>query len=242
MHTRPLMLTNWPRADRFVPVLRALAAVLLLVAATSSASAQTESGGLASVTVSAFAINDETKASFAAGIGYRFNRVVALGVELTAVPDFMPRVQESPLYPLATSFNGLIYPSPIYRYEPAGGHATFFTGNLRLTVPTRSTRISPYMMGGAGVAAVRSEIDSVIDYGPIILASIPASLPRTIAYPVITQRLTHTTTDITLTMGGGVSLMMTDQWSVDADARYIAVTGEASGDLGRFGAGLTYRF
>lgn len=183
-------------------------------------------------------INDETKATFAASVGYRFNRVAAVGMELTVVPSLTPSVPALPS-PLITSS---IYPSPIFRYEPISGHATFFTGNLRLAVPTRWRRVSPYMIGGAGLATLRTEIDSLVDYGPIFPASIAIPLPRVIATPLLRERITRSTTDVAVTIGGGISFMMSDQWSVDADARYFAVAGDSSADLGRFGGGVTYRF
>jgi opacity protein-like surface antigen len=233
------MLTNARCANLLLSTLRRLAAVLSVAILTATpVSAQTESGGLASVTVSAIPINSETKASFAAAVAYRFNRTAALGVELTVLPSFTPLTSEYPL----TEATRLTYPSPIVRYEPIGGHITLFTGNLRLAVPTRWTRVSPYMIGGAGVGTSRAEIDSVVDYGPIILPNIPGSLPRTIVSPIIRERITRATTDVAVTIGGGISVMMADHWSVDADARYFGVAGQASADLGRFGGGLTYRF
>src|SRR4051812_21014358 len=133
---------NAPRASRSAFLLRCFSATLLFVVASSAASAQTESGGLASATVSGFIINDQAEASFAASVGYRFNRVVAVALELTVVPSFTPSVPALPSPLIITA----IYPAPIYKYEPIGGHVTIFTGNLRLAVPTRFKRVSPYMI------------------------------------------------------------------------------------------------
>jgi opacity protein-like surface antigen len=43
-------------------------------------------------------------------------------------------------------------------------------------------------------------------------------------------------------MGGGVSFAMGNRWSIDGDVRYVAIGGDRDLHIGRFGAGVTYRF
>ena len=45
-----------------------------------------------------------------------------------------------------------------------------------------------------------------------------------------------------MTLGGGVGVLVSDRWSMDADARYIGVAGERDIHTGRYGAGITFRF
>ena len=81
-----------------------------------------------------------------------------------------------------------------------------------------------------------------VDFGrPGILAGFPVPLPR-IIYPEIRESIRRTTTDVAITMGGGISLAMSDQWSIDGDARYVTITGRRDVHAGRFGAGISYRF
>src|SRR6266446_3415349 len=115
---------------------------LLAVVHGARASAQTTNGGIASATVSVVNIEDGASASIAGAIGYRFNPVVALGVELMFVPRLTPDVHEIAIPLGASEFEGISFPSPaITAGNEAGGHATIFTIDLRLTIPTRSRRL-----------------------------------------------------------------------------------------------------
>jgi opacity protein-like surface antigen len=227
--------------------LRVIAAAilsLLAVVHSAPASAQTTNGGIASATVSAVSIEDGASASIAGAIGYRFNAVVALGVELMFVPPLTPDVREIPIPLGALGFEGIPFAAPTITVgNEAGGHATIFTINLRLTIPTRSRRLSPYLIGGAGVGTVTDNLQYTFIYPPFILTG-PAAQP--VIYPPIlpprTESITRTTTDFAATFGGGVSFLTSDHWSFDVDARYIGVFGERDAQIGRYGGGITYRF
>jgi outer membrane protein with beta-barrel domain len=120
-----------------------VAALSLLAAIHSApAAAQAGNGGIASATVSAMAIEDGASPSIAGAVGYRFNPIVALG-------------------------DSVIFPSPTITVGSDDGHATIFTTNLRLTVPTRSRRLSPYLLGGAGVGTITDHLQYTIIYPPI---------------------------------------------------------------------------
>ena len=220
--------------------------MLSLLAAVHSApaSAQATNGGIASATVSAVSIEDGASASIAGAIGYRFNPVVSLGVELMFVPRLTPDVPGIPI-PLGTfEFEGISFPSPaITAGNEAGGHATIFTTNLRLTIPTRSRRLSPYLIGGAGVGTVTDNLQYTFIYPPFILTG--AAVQPVIFPPILPPRaesITRTTTDFVATFGGGVSFLTNDHWSFDADARYITIFGGRDAQIGRYGGGITYRF
>jgi len=225
--------------------LRVIAAAMLLLAAVHSApaSAQTSNGGIASATVSAVSIEDGASASIAGAIGYRFNPVVALGVELMLVPRLTPDVHQIPI-PLGTfEFDGISFPSPAITTGDDGGHATIFTTNLRLTIPTRSRRLSPYLIGGAGVGTVTDNLRYTFIYPAFILTG-PAAQP--VIFPPLplprTESIARTTTDFAATFGGGVSFLTSDHWSFDVDARYIGIFGTRDAQIGRYGGGITYRF
>ena len=64
-----------------------------------------------------------------------------------------------------------------------------------------------------------------------------------VVLPVIpTQRLKLASTNLALTLGGGVSFTLTPHVTVDADLRYFYLTGSRDMNVGRFGGGLSYRF
>jgi hypothetical protein len=233
--------------------LRVIAALMspLGIVQSMPASAQTTDGGIASATVSAMSIGDGTSASIAGAIGYRFNPVVALGIEYTVVPRLTPEIPEIPI-PLGgyetvgISFPspvGISFPSPAVTVEDDGGHATIFTTHLRLTIPTRFPRISPYLIGGAGVGTVTDKIEYTIAYPA--LTFIGPGGQQTIAPPRFLPRTTsvnRTTTDFTAALGGGVSFLAGGHWSFDVDARYMAIFGPRDAHIGRYGGGITYRF
>ena len=224
-------------------IFRTLRAAALGLLMAVPVSAQTDSGGLASVTVSSMTIERDTSGSIAASIGYRLNPTIAVGIELTVVPDFEPDVPDFPTildggFARPAELSPVIFPPPEFNVEARGGRATIFTGNLRLQIPTRSARIAPYLVGGAGVAHVRDELRFTITYRPLPLG---LGSPIVVLSP-FTESIRRTTSDFAMMVGGGVSVLITERWSIDGDLRYIGVAGERDINTGRYGAGITFRF
>jgi opacity protein-like surface antigen len=224
---------------------RVAAAIFFCLMVATSASAQTSQKAFAGVVVSATTIEDGVSPSITGGIGYQLNSTIGLGFELTFVPQLRPEVPDDPddryVQPVFGSIVGFPYPSPIVTFEPDDGHAMIFTANVRLTVPTRSRRFSPYLVGGAGVGTVRDTIEFRVTYPPILL---PA-FERTVLFPEpapFRESFSVVTTGFAATLGGGLSILTSDHWSVDADARYVAIFGSRDLQIGRYGAGITYRF
>ena len=217
----------------------AAAALSLLIAAP--ASAQTDNGGIASVTVSAMRIADGTSPSITGAIGYRFNPTVSLGVELMSVPSLTAETPEIRDQVGVYAFSGIVFPSAAITVGSDGGHATIFTANLRLTIPTQSRKISPYLIGGGGAGTVTDKLQYTILYPAITLTGLDV---RPVIFPPPPQResIARTTTDFAATFGGGVSFLTNDHWSFDVDARYIGIFGERDARIGRYGGGTTYRF
>ena len=224
---------------------RVAAAIFLCAMVATSASAQTGQSAFAGVVVSATTIEDGVSPSITGGIGYQLNSIIGLGFELTFVPRLRPGVPDDPddryVQPVFASIGGFPYPSPIVTYGPDEGHATIFTTNVRLTIPTRSRRLSPYLVGGAGVGNVRDTIEFSVTYPPILL---PA-FERIVLVPEpapFRESLSVVTTAFAATLGGGLSILTSDHWSIDVDARYVAIFGNRDLQIGRYGAGITYRF
>jgi opacity protein-like surface antigen len=241
-----------PSAEaRTRPRRRIALACVASVALAAPVHAQGTQGGLASITVAAAAIEQGTSTALTAGIGYRFNSSVGLGIELTRIPRLEPDIPENEIYAsTASSLNGYIVPVPTVRYEGGGGHATIFTANLRLELPRSLHRVLPYLVGGAGVGSVTDRLRVTIAYPPtrfITLSSSGALPPAsanlpTLVVPPITNSIPRTLTGFAMTFGGGGSFLVGEHFSLDGDARYVGILGSRDLNIGRVGGGVSYRF
>lgn len=174
-------------------------------------------GALVQGTVAAAVSGDDTSAAFGGAVGYRFNRVLGLGVDISHVTGVEPR------------FAHINLP----RGNDADGSATVFTTNVRVEIPTVSQRIIPYVVGGGGVASVTQSYGVVYEYLVNLGLSIVPGAPTTIDF---------TSVNMALTLGGGASFLISDRVSVDADLRILSFFGDAERNIGRFGGGVSYRF
>ena len=232
-----------PLHDRF----RGAFSVILLswmCCAATTASAQPTQGAIVSGDISAFAVDSNTDLSFSVMAGYRFNRVFGLGVEVTAVPSLSPTF--SSYWPV----RALPFRAPQF----ADGQAIVFTANVRLEIPTISTRVIPFLVAGGGVANIKESLDviilpaaifsEVVINAPGSVSSVPVGSPTlpTIFPPPYVDPYVLSSTDLALTIGGGASIMATEHLSVDVDLRYLRVVAATDRNVGRFGAGASYRF
>jgi opacity protein-like surface antigen len=198
--------------------------------------------------VSALNIDSGTAVSFSGSLDYRFTRVVGLEIDATLAP----RLESSfPGYAILTG--GLaagsssaalggpgltaIYPGPTYTNP--GGRAVILSNNVRITIPTTAARVEPYFVAGGGIGSVRHTADFV--YNPIVLTSNP---PIGVAPTIrpITQRVTSSSIDMALTLGGGVGIRTVSQLWIEADLRLVRLLGNTDTNVGRFGVGARYRF
>jgi len=217
---------------RLAFTIRALVLAVAVLAART-ALAQPAAGPIVSGSVAAAIGNDSTNVSFAGFAGYRFNRAFGLGAELTWIPG----IEQRDDYPIA-----LIYP-PLPRFETETD-ILMFTTNIRIEVPTTSSRILPFVIAGGGLASKTTKTDYG---GPIAYATLasfdydgpgPINLPS--SFPV--RGYGFTQTHLALTIGGGVSILAGRDLSIDVDLREIHLSGADGEDIGRFGAGVSYRF
>jgi opacity protein-like surface antigen len=207
--------------------------VLLLFAYPSRVHAQ--GGAIASGSVGVEAGNGSTDLAISGGVGYRFNRALGLGVELTDLPRLDPGTSGG-VRPLVVCCD---LPNPRGK-----GHATFFTTNVRVEIPTSMRRVIPFVVGGGGVASVTQSY-SIIYYLPAVAGSAAAAIAYPTPVPGILpgpQYISSTTVAMALTLGGGASVLVTDHLAVDADLRAFQLLGEAGGSMGRFSVGASYRF
>jgi len=236
---------------------RLAAIVALITGVPLAASAQDDRGASVGATVSSLSMDSRTDWSIAGSFEYRFNRVAGLEVEATLAPSltspypYVSVLTDASAFSTPLSFSDLaafgflptfptiptIFPPP--RVTNERGRAVFFTNNVRVHIPTTIARVDPYFVAGGGVASVRHSADLV--YGPFSATPLPGFgvLP---AIPATTQRLTRSTVDLALTLGGGIGVRVAPQVWIEGDLRLIRLQGETDRNVGRFGAGLRYRF
>jgi opacity protein-like surface antigen len=218
--------------SRITTQARVAMAVGTLVWLASPARAQSASGAIASGSVAAAVDGAGTDVSVAGSLGFRFNRVMGLGVDFTwmNLKATTPSSVTSPYISVVSS--------------NAKADALFFTTNVRVEIPTTSRRVLPYAVGGGGPVSTTNRYTVTIRTSvPPLLGSIP---PGVVIVTPVPQSESHavnsSSTGLALTLGGGISLLATDHISVDIDLRSLYIRGNPSGSIGRFGIGASYRF
>lgn len=225
---------------------RAAAALACLLWLPVTAAAQDDRGAVVSGSVSAAVIESHTDVGFSGSFGYRFSRVFGIEIEATVVPSLNGPV---PNYPVILSNTAVwsslggsaapqIFPGPTV--SDAGGRLVIFTNNARVEIPTLSDRVLPYFVAGGGIASTRRTAQlfypSPIIAGPSA-PSLPVVAPRTISQPLVSA-----STDLALTIGGGVGIRVAKRMSIDVDLRLFRLLGAEDVNVGRFGVGARYRF
>jgi opacity protein-like surface antigen len=211
---------------------RSLMALVLLGALYAGpAYAQPAQGAIVSGAVGAMAIDSTTSFSFSVAAGYRFNRAFGLGVEITSAPSLDSDFSNSNPVPLIGVPRDVRNPD---------GEVTAFTANVRLEVPTTSPRVVPYAIAGGGVANIKESFEVIILGIPTITNR---DLMSTAIYPPpYWEPYRASSTNLALAFGGGVSVLAGDHLSLDVDLRYLRLVGDTDRNVGRFGAGASYRF
>jgi opacity protein-like surface antigen len=215
-------------------VRRAIPASLMLLMFARPGLVQAQSGAVVSGAIGVAVVDDAADLEVSGSIGYRFNRAIGFGLEFTHVPDFETTSQYG--YSALRICCGL----PDQRAE---GHATVFTTNFRVDVPTTMRRVLPFVVGGGGIASVTEKFPLI--YYAVPLASELASLGLSIPAPNIRPGppvISNTTLAMALTLGGGVSLMLTNHLAVEPDLRVLKLLADNSRTIGRFQVGASYRF
>jgi opacity protein-like surface antigen len=185
-------------------------------------------GAVAHGAVAAAISDSETSPAYGGGVDWMFNHAFGFGVELSHLPS------------LSSSFPRT-YCCGIF--DDSGSSATIFTTNVRLEVPTTSRRIIPFVTAGGGVAAVTQSYSVIYALAADAeRLGLPGGLINTIPILPSPSDVEFTNTNMALTLGGGASFLVTDHVGIDADLRVLHIMGNDSRNVGRFGAGVSYRF
>jgi len=218
--------------------------VASLIASTAGVASAQESGAAVSASIAATNMESRTELTFTGSFGYRFTRTVGLEIEATYVPSLKSPFPGLTIQNLSTVAGadfasslaavGLIYPGPTFT-NPSG-HLVVLSNDIRIELPTTAPRLTPYFVAGGGVAHVRRRAEITYPF--------PLPLAGVIPIPIrpIPQPISFTETDLALTLGGGLNVRVVSRVSVDADLRFFRLLGEEDRNVGRFGAGVRYRF
>lgn len=194
----------------------------LVVGAVFRPAAASAQGAIVHGAVSAAVSGGNTAPALSGGVTYRFNRALGFGVEVGR--HFDAPASDVSIYCCDNDWK-----------------VTTFTTNVRLEVQTTSPRVVPFVIAGGGIAAVTRS------YGVIYFADILNALPAGFDLSILPgpTNYEYTTTSMALTLGGGASLMLSRRLAVDVDLRALHLLEDGSNGastIGRFGAGLSYRF
>jgi hypothetical protein len=237
---------------------RCTIAMLLLFFLPASSWAQADRGASVAAGVSATNMESDTSVSFSGAFEYRVSRVIGFEIETTFVPTLkssftddrftIQSASSSVSSRLSADLVGFgltssvqIFPAP--RFTNPGGRAVFFTNNVRLSIPTSSTRLQPFFVAGGGIASIRRTADFVYTYPVLTVTPLPPGIVLpTLPARTITEPLRSSSVDLALTLGGGLDVRIASQFSVEADLRLFRLLGETDRNVGRFGVGVRYRF
>jgi opacity protein-like surface antigen len=212
----------------------------LLLAYSAAAAAQDRGGAFVAGSASAANMESRTEAAFAGAFGYRANRLVAFVIEATAIPTFRsPFPVKGPVIlsaGTATTATVFIYPGPVYTNPD--GRIVLFTNAARIDIPTTSRHVTPFFIAGGGVANIRRTAD--LTYSIPILTPTAPTIPIQLR-PVV-QHITSSSTELALTLGGGVGVRMASSLWLDVDLRVFRLLDDDDHNLGRFGVGVRYTF
>src|SRR3990172_4905597 len=146
-----------------------LFAAVALICMPAAALAQDDRGASVSGAVSATNMDSATEFSFSGAFGYRFSRVVGFELETTVVPQLKSPFPGYTILAGLPEAASLIYPTP--RFDNPGGRMVIFSSNVRIVVPTTSTRFEPYFVAGGGIASVRRTAEYLYPVYPAILST-----------------------------------------------------------------------
>jgi len=216
--------------------------VACVIGSTAAAASAQESGAAVSASGAATNMESRTELTFAGSFGYRFTRTVGLEIEATYLPSLKSPFPGVTVQNFSTAAGtaiadslgtiGLVFPGP--RFENPSGRLVVISNNVRVELPTTAPRLTPYFVAGGGIANVRRRAD--ITY--------PFPVPLAIALPIrpVPQPISFAETALALTLGGGLNVRVVSRVSVDADLRFFRLLGNEDRNVGRFGAGVRYRF
>jgi opacity protein-like surface antigen len=215
-----------------------------LLCLPAAARGQDDRGASVGASVSATNMESNTSLSVSAVFGYRFGRVVGLELETTFVPTLRSAFPGTSIQTLSTPSAGAVIPIfPTSTFTNQNGRLVIFSNNVRVTIPTTTPRLEPFFIAGGGIASVRQTADFVYSSPlPLATPNLPIGVIPVPQFRTLTENVTSSSVALALTVGGGLSIRVASQVSVDADLRMFRLLGDQDRNVGRFGVGVRFRF
>lgn len=218
--------------------MRTAPALLLVLLSTARAAAAQESGATVATSASATNMDSRTELAFSGAFGYRFSRAIGLEIEASWVPRLgspFPTAGGNPVVLQSAPATSLVvFPGPVYTNP--GGRLVILSNNVRVEMPTAMPALTPYFVAGGGIANIRRSADFTFPFPSPLATAIPVPIRIT------TERVSSAATYLALTLGGGLAVRVSSHVSVDGDLRLFRLLGDQDRNVGRFGAGVRYRF
>jgi opacity protein-like surface antigen len=228
-----------------------VALTIAVLCLSGAALGQDDRGASIAAGISVTNMESRTPLSFSGAFAYHFTRVVGLELETTVIPTLksgFPGVTiQNPAAGGAAAIGGLpgdfqsllIYPAPSFQNQR--GRAVIFSNNVRISIPTTSSRLEPFFVAGGGIASVRHTADFVYSF-PRLLTPLSGAVPSIPPLTTTTERVSDSSVGLALTLGGGLSVRVASQMAVEADLRLFRLLGDEDRNAGRFGVGVRYWF
>jgi opacity protein-like surface antigen len=164
------------------------------------------------------------------GAGIRMAKHLGIDFEVLHATDLgLPTGIDAVIQTLAPTF------APVERVETST--LTSFLTRMTVEFPIAHRRLWPYITGGGGVGSLRQTVG--FRNAPLPLASDPSLTPSIFPGPEFAQ----TSTDLALTIGGGLDVRVWKGLGVGADVRYFTLLNEAQGyDFALVLSRVAYRF
>jgi opacity protein-like surface antigen len=221
---------------------RLVLVVSVVLLGVRAADAADDRGAAVGANISAVNMDSRTSWSASGSFEYRLNRVAGLEIEVTAAPKMKGDLPVATIQALQTpsslfpnTIAPTIFPGPTFTNQR--GRAVLLTNNVRLHIPSTSDRLDPYFVAGGGVANLKHSADFVFTPFPLPAGSIISTVLRPTPQPITTS-----STALALTLGGGIGVRVASQLWVEGDLRLFRLMDSEDRNLGRFGAGVRYRF
>ena len=221
-----------------------VAGIAVLLCLPRPALGQADRGASVAGGISVTNMESRTPLSFSGAFTYHFSRVVGLELETTVIPTLKSEFPGVQTPNLPADLGALvIIPAPSVRNQD--GRAVIFSNNVRISIPTTSTRLEPFFVAGGGIASERHTADYVYSFPPLpvpILVPLSGAISPLPPFPTTTQPVSSSSVGLALTLGGGLSVRVASQMAVEVDLRLFRILGDQDSNAGRFGVGVRYRF
>ena len=194
--------------------------VVMVSAAALPVSAQEDHGARISGSFSGVLGEGDANIGFGGAVGYRFSPHVGIDFEVVGLPDFS-----------------------INDFE-RGGRGVAFLSQFVSEFPSPAHWLTPYVLGGGGVANVTRQLNFPLYTGGDIRRLFPSDR----RFPVdpldpIGRTPGRAETSLALTVGGGVDFNIWGKLAVGPNISYMKLFGNFEDlDLTRIGARAAYRF